>query len=203
MKLEAQDLKRMQWAIAFLVVMTLIGGGSVWSVQQLKKSGEKSLRDVSAERRDIQGKLARAREEQQELRDKIGRYQELKAQGLIGPEQRLDWIEIIARLKAARGIFKLDYDFAPQRPVDAAMLPGGAAAGGFEIMSSQMRLQLQLLHEGELLTFLSELRKAVPALVQVRSCTIERLAPGNTDRGKNAQLKAECILEWITLREGK
>lgn len=203
MKLEAQDLKRMQWAITFLVVMTLIGGGSVWSVQQLKKSSEKSLRDVSAERRDIQGKLARAREEQQELRDKIGRYQELKAQGLIGPEQRLDWIEIIARLKAARGIFKLDYDFAPQRPVDAAMLPGGAAAGGFEIMSSQMRLQLQLLHEGELLNFLSELRDAVPALVQVRSCTIERLAPGNTDRGKNAQLTAECILEWITLREGK
>lgn len=203
MKLDANDLKRLQWAIAFLVVMALIGGGSVWSVQQLKKGSEKSLRDVSAERRDIQGRLARAREEQQELRDKIGRYQELKARGLIGPEQRLDWIEIIARLKAARGIFKLDYDFAPQRPVDPGILPGGAAAGGFEIMSSQMRLQLQLLHEGELLTFLSELRDAVPALVQVRSCTIERLAPGTTDRGKNAQLKAECILEWITLREGK
>lgn len=203
MKLDANDLKRMQWAIAFLVVMTLIGGGSVWSVQQLKRSSEKSLRDVSAERRDIQGKLARAREEQQELRDKIGRFQELKAHGLIGPEQRLDWIEIIARLKATRGIFKLDYDFAPQRPVDASVLPGGAAAGGFEIMSSQMRLQLQLLHEGELLNFLSALRDAVPALVQVRSCTIERLAPGNTDRGKNAQLKAECILEWITLREEK
>lgn len=203
MKLDANDLKRMQWAIAFLVVMTLIGGGSVWSVQQLKRSSEKSLRDVSAERRDIQGKLARAREEQQELRDKIGRFRELKAHGLIGPEQRLDWIEIIARLKAARGIFKLDFEFAPQRPVDASVLPGGASAGGFEIMSSQMRLQLQLLHEGELLNFLSALRDAVPALVQVRSCTIERLAPGNTDRGKNAQLKAECILEWITLREGK
>jgi hypothetical protein len=67
-----------------------------------------------------------------------------------------------------------------------------------------MRLQLQLLHEGELLTFLAELRDAVQAMVQVRSCAIERIAPGNTGQGNNnAQLKAECTLEWITLRESK
>lgn len=203
MKLDTQDLKRLQWAIALLVLMALLGGGTVWGTLQLKKSSEKAFQEAAAARRDIQSKLSRAREEQQELRDKIGRFQALKAQGYIGPEQRLDWIEAIARLKAARRIFKLDYDFAPQRPVDANILPGGAAAGGFDIVSSQMRLQLELLHEGELLGFLAELRKAVQALVQVRSCTIERLPPGGAERGSSAQLKAECILEWITLKEGK
>lgn len=203
MKLDAKDFKRLQWAIAFLVIMALVGGGSVWSTQQLKKNGEKAFQQDTMARRDIQAKLARARVEEQELRDKINRFQALKTQGYIGPEQRLDWIEAIARIKAARRIFKLEYDFAPQRPVDASVLPGGAAAGGFEIMSSQMRLQLQLLHEGELLTFLAELHDAVRALVQVRSCSIERIAPGNADRGNNAQLKADCTLEWITLKESK
>lgn len=203
MKLDAKDFKRLRWAIAFLVVMALMGGGSVWTTQQLQKSSEKAFKDAAAARREIQSKLARAQEEQQELRDKIGRFQALKTRGFIGPEQRLDWIETIARIKAARRIFKLDYEFSPQRPVDASILPGGAAAGGFEIMASQMQLQMQLLHEGELLAFLAELREAVQALVQVRSCTIGRLAPGNADRGNNAQLKAECTLEWITLKEGK
>lgn len=203
MKLDAKDFKRLRWAIAFLVVMALMGGGSVWTTQQLQKSSEKAFKDATAARREIQSKLARAQEEQQELRDKIGRFQALKTRGFIGPEQRLDWIETIARIKAARRIFKLDYEFSPQRPVDASILPGGAAAGGFEIMASQMQLQMQLLHEGELLAFLAELREAVQALVQVRSCTIGRLAPGNADRGNNAQLKAECTLEWITLKEGK
>ena len=203
MKFDVEDLKRLQWAITFLVVLTLVGIASLWITQQLKTSSEKAVREATTARRDIQTKLSRAREEEQELRDKIGRFQALKAQGYIGPEKRLDWIETLARIKTARRIFKLDYEFAPQRPVDAAILPAGAAAGGFEIMASQMKLQLQLLHEGELLSFLAELRESVQALIQVRSCTIERVPASNTERGRNAQLKADCTLEWITLREGK
>jgi hypothetical protein len=203
MKFDAKDLKRLQWAIAFLVVLTLVGTGSVWTTQQMKASSEKAVQEATAARRDIQSKLARAREEEQELRDKIGRFQALKTQGYIGPEQRLDWIETLARIKTSRRIFRLDYEFAPQRPVDAAIIPGGAAAGGFEIMASQMKLQMQLLHEGELLAFLAELRESVQALIQVRSCVIERIPASTTDRGRNAQLKADCTLEWITLKEGK
>jgi len=203
MKFNVDDLKRLQWSIAFLVMLTLVGIGSLWITQQLKASGEKAVREATTARRDIQTKLSRAREEEQELRDKIGRFQTLKAQGYIGPEQRLDWIETLARIKTSRRIFRLDYEFAPQRPVDAAILPGGAAAGGFEIMASQMKLQLQILHEGELLAFLAELRESVQALIQVRSCALERIPASNTDRGRNAQIKADCTLEWITLKEGK
>jgi hypothetical protein len=203
MKLDAKDFKRLQWAIAFLVIMALMGGGSVWTTQQLKKSSDKAFQEATAARRDMQTKLARASEEQQELRDKISRFQALKDSGYIGPEQRLDWIEAIARIKAARRIIKLDYEFSPQRLADPSLLPGGASAGGFEVMSSQMQLQLQLLHEDELLTFLAELRDSVQAVVKVRSCAIERAAPGNTGRGNIAQLKADCTLEWITLREAK
>ncbi|MCK9389696.1 MAG: hypothetical protein M0Q22_15060 [Sulfuritalea sp.] len=203
MKLDTNDFKRLQWAIAFLVIMALIGGGSVWTIRQMEISSERAFQEATASRRDMQNRLARASEEQQELRDKITRFKELQARGYIGPEQRLDWVETIARIKTTRRIFKLDYEFAPQRSVDASILPAGASAGGFEIMSSQMQLQLQLLHEGELLAFLAELRDSVQALIQVRSCAIERIALSSIDRGNNAQLKAECILEWITLKESK
>jgi hypothetical protein len=203
MKLDAKDFRRLQWAIAFLVIMALVGGGSLWTTQQLKKSSDKAFQEATAARRDMQTKLARASEEQQELRDKISRFQALKDHGYIGPEQRLDWIEAVARIKAARRIIKLDYEFSPQRLADSSLLPGGASAGGFEVMSSQMQLQLQLLHEGELLAFLADLRESVQALVKVRSCAIERVASGNTGRGNIAQLKADCTLEWITLREAK
>jgi len=203
MKLDAKDLKRLQWAIAFLVIMAVVGGISVWTALQLKGGAEKTHREATAARKDIQTRLARARDEEQELRDKIVRFQALKDRGYIGPEQRLDWVEAIARIKTARRISKLDFEFAPQRPVDASILPGGASAGGFDIMASQMRLQIQVLHEGELLAFLADLRNTVQALLQVRSCAIERIALNGTQRANNAQLKAECKLEWITLREGK
>lgn len=43
MKLDAKDFKRLQWAIALLVIMAMAGGGSLWSTQQLRKSSEKAL----------------------------------------------------------------------------------------------------------------------------------------------------------------
>ncbi|MCF8150450.1 MAG: hypothetical protein K9K30_10450 [Burkholderiaceae bacterium] len=202
MKLDAKDFKRLQWAIALLVFLALIGGASLWSVLLLQKSGEQDFKSATGAQREIRSKLAQARDEEQELREKIGRFQALSARGYIGSEQRLDWVETIARIKAARRMSKLDYEFAPQRPVDASILPGGASAGGFEFVSSQMKLRAHLLHEGELLGFLAELRDSVRALVQVRSCS---LAPidDRTIRGNNAQLKADCTLEWITLKESK
>lgn len=207
MTLDTKDLKRLQWAIAFLIIMSLVGGGAVWTTEQMKKSSNKALLEATAARKDIQSKLSRARDEQMELTEKLTRFQSLRERGYIGPERRLDWVEAIARIKTARRIFKLDYDFAPQRQVDVSILPGGGSVSGFEIMSSQMRLQIQLLHEGELLNFLDDLRgdlrSTVQALVRVRSCAIERLTPSAADRGSKAQLKAECILEWVTLKEDK
>lgn len=203
MKLDAKDFKRLQWAIAFLVLMGAVGGGSVWTALQLQKSSDKALKEATAARADIQTKLARARDEQAELRDKIDRYKALQERGYIGPEQRLDWIEAIARIKVARRIFSLDYEFTPQRPVESAILPGGPTAGGLQFMSSQMRLQAQLLHEAELISLIEDIRNAVRALIQIRSCTMQRIPSSATERSNSAQIKAECTLEWITLKEGK
>jgi len=92
----------------------------------------------------------------------------------------------------------------PQKTVDAALLPEGAVGGGYEFMSSAMKLQMQLLHEGDLLGFLADLRANVRALIVVRQCNVERIARATSnERGTQAQLKADCDIDWITLREKK
>ena len=203
MSADASDLSRLKWAIALLLLLSAAGAGAVWTTLQMQKAQEKAAREAATARNEIRGKLAQARDEQAELRDKIGRFQALQQRGYIGAEQRLDWVEAIARVRAARRIHRLDYDFAPQRPVDAAILPGGPVAGNFEILASQMRMQVHLLHEGELPGLIEDIRAAVRALIQIRSCTMERITVAPGDRGNPAQIKAECTLEWITLRERK
>lgn len=42
-------------------------------------------------------------------------------------------------------------------------------------MASQMRMNAQFLHEGELLGLIDEIRASVRALIQIRSCTLERI----------------------------
>lgn len=199
------DFRRVQWSALALLVLALLGGAVVFGALQLTKAAEADARKVEAERGDIRNKLARARDEEQEIRAKIARYQELVARGYVTEEQRLDWIERIAQIKTARKLLDVQYELLPQKAVDASLLPEGAIGGGHDFMSSPMKLQMQLLHEDDLLGFLADLRARVRALIVVRQCSVERIArgPAATERGVQPQLKADCDLDWITLREKK
>jgi len=198
------DFRRIQWSLLALVVLALLGAAVVFGSLQATKAARAEARKVEAERGEIRIKLARARDEEQEIRAKIARYQGLINRGYVTEEQRLDWIERIAQIKAARKLIDVQYELMPQRTVESALLPEGAAGGGYEFMSSAMRLQMQLLHEGDLLGFLADLRANVRALIVVRQCKVERIARnGSTERGAQAQLKADCDIEWITMREKK
>ena len=204
LKFSADDFRRIQWSLAILVLLALLGAAVVLGSLQVTKAAKAAAQQVEAERGEIRNKLARARDEEKEIRAKIARYQDLLNRGYITEEPRLDWIERIAQIKAARKLIDVQYELMPQRTVAAALLPEGAAGGGYEFMSSTMRLQMQLLHEGDLLGFLADLRANVRALIVVRQCNVERIARGaGSERGTQAQLKADCDIDWITLREKK
>lgn len=203
-KFSRDDFRRIQWSLVILVVLSLIGAAAVFGALQATKSAKAAAQRVEAERNEIRGKLARARDEEQEIRAKIVRYQDLLARGYITEEQRLDWVERIAKIKAARKLIEVQYELQPQKPVEAALLPEGASGGGYEFLSSPMKLQMHLLHEDDLLGFLQDLRKSVNALIVVRRCGLERItSTGTVQGGTQPQLKADCDLEWITLRGKK
>lgn len=198
------DFPRIQWSVAILVLLALLGGGVVFGSLQLTKKAQAEARRVEADRADIRNKLARARDEEQEIRAKIARYQELVERGYVTEEQRLDWIERIAQVKAARKLIDVQYELMPQKPVETGLLPEGNVGGGYEFRSSAMKLQMLLLHEEDLLGFLADLRARVRALIVVRECTVERIPrSAASERGVQPQLKADCDLDWITLREKK
>jgi len=198
------DFRRVQWSVAILAILALLGGGVVFGSLQLVKAAQADARNVEADRSDIRNKLARARDEEQEIRAKIARYQELVGHGYITEEQRLDWIERIAQVKAARKLIDVQYELMPQKAVDTNLLPEGNVGGGYEFRSSAMKLQMALLHEEDLLGFLNDLRARVHALIVVRECSVERIPrTAAAERGVQPQLKADCDLDWITLREKK
>lgn len=204
MEFRRADFRRISWSLVSLAFFVLLGAAIVAGAQLADRIARDGARKAEAERADIRGKLGRARDEEQEIRAKITRYQDLVRRGYITAEQRLDWIERIAQIRTARKLIDVQYELAPQKPVDSSLLPEGAAGGGYEFMTSTMKLQMQLLHEADLLGFLTDLRASVPALLLVRSCDVERTPPsGGSERGMRGQLKADCEIDWITLREKK
>ena len=150
---------------------------------------------AQAERNEFDGKLKQVRNEEDEIKQKSAVFKALQTRGMIGEEQRLEWVELIKDIRDTRRLIDLQYEIAPQRRLDAD------AAKGFAFYSSTMRLQLKLLHEEDLTRLIDDLRERARALIQVKSCAVSRLSQGAGDGSPIAQLLADCRIDWITLRE--
>lgn len=189
-------------AVPAIVAAALIAGGAaaVLLTQRLvlKAAGEQQA--AAAERLSAQDKLARATDEEREIRDRLVDYRKLLDRGVIGEEQRLNWVDRIGEIKAARKLFDVRYSIDVQKPVD---YPGLAGPGDVELMASPMKLDMSLLHEEDLFRFLDDLRGALSAHVVVRSCSIQRSQRTAPDRGITPRLEASCDIDLVTIRDRK
>jgi hypothetical protein len=162
------------------------------------RTEDQRARAAAAARDQMRGTLLRAHQEQTEIRQKIARFHQLAQTGVLGEERRLDWIERIKEIESARRLSEVRFEMSPRRPIDPAFAPG--PSGSFEFYASSMRLEMTLLHEGDLIGLIEDLRGSVGALLRPRQCLIERL-PGAEPRPAEAQLRAACTIDWITIRE--
>ena len=105
----------------------------------------------------------------------------------------------IAKIKKDRKLFEIMYNFDAQKPLD---YPGIVATGAADFVVSRLKLDMLLLHEGDLLNFLADLQANIKAHVSVRSCTVTRiergLAPGAT--ALQPRLRAECQVDLVSVR---
>lgn len=203
MKLAKADFAYLRWSLVFVLVALILAGAIGGGGYHLLQSAQQQHRVAGGQRAESQGKLARAAQEEQELREKTERFLALQGRGYVGTENRLDWIEQLARLSGERRLYDFQYEFEPQRLIDPILIPAGAAAGTHRFLLSSQHFKTRLLHEGDLLAFLDDLRRNVKAYLIVRECRIERIPQNPAERGIAAQLTADCRLDWITLQEAK
>jgi hypothetical protein len=120
-------------------------------------------------------------------------YTALLDQKVIGNEQRLDWMEGLERLRKQGAVLDFKYTIAPQQsyapnpPLDA---------GNFLLSRSSMTLQIDLLHEEQLLHLLTDMRKELNGWFMLDGCTLTKT--GTTD--DITPLKASCSGGWFTMK---
>ena len=194
MRLSRADLPQLR--LALLAALLMIAGGSVSGYLAFIAERRAGVELASAQQaRDaIDGRLRRVRSEELEIRQKAALFSALQARGVIGDEQRLEWVELIKDISERRRLLDVQYEIAAQRTLDA-----GAPSGAYAYYASSMRIELALLHEEDLTRLLDDLRQQARALIRVRRCTVERLTPDG-QREDGAQLRASCLIDWITLR---
>ncbi|WP_257572682.1 hypothetical protein [Janthinobacterium sp. UMAB-56] len=142
-----------------------------------------------------------AEAEKQEIRTYEPQFLALRQRGLIGEENRLAWIDAIRRSQEQRKLLPISYDISPQQ---ALQVPLPMVMGQYHLRGSRMRLQMDLLHEMDLLHLFDDLRQA--GYFAVQDCTLKRQGAAGAGTGNAIvtgtmapALSAECELLWLTL----
>lgn len=188
------------WPAALLLMLTAAGAMAlVASSARFHATQEEAMESTRSGLSQLHTQLAGLRQDEQEIRNQMALVDRMRARGILGNEDRLQWMEQLRRIKREYGLYDLEYEIPPQ----GILAPAAAttAAGRFRFYSSRMALRMDLLHEGDLLVLLAEFGRSARAHVRTTRCTIDRLPQTTQGPSPAAQLRAECQLELITARQ--
>ena len=183
-----------------LGMLFLLGFGAAlaWAAHQGLGRDRRTLAATQNELQQVERRLSRTEQEEREARGHVELYERLKELRILGDERRLEWVEALARIRIARELAELRYQVERQKVLKT--LPGKPS---LELRSSTLKLELALLHEGDLLGFLSDLRASGNAYYSVRQCSIARTTDAMPAAGTAPRLRAACQIDLITLADAK
>lgn len=155
--------------------------------------------------RDIQqGKLNQARQrfqtsgvEKETIIKYLPMYQELIDDGFIGEERRIEWVDSLRNIHQENKLFGINYSIATQEEYKPAF---ALVVGPFSLHRSVMKLELAMLHEGDLLTLVKALDEDQTTPFILRDCEITRTG-SVISSNLTPNMRANCELDWLTIRE--
>lgn len=179
--------------IVLLVVLALGGGIVYWTAQRSAEARQAYERERTG-LDQIRQRLAQVGEEKRVMERYAPAYRQLLEQGIVGAEQRVNWIDALRSASHAVRGFGVDYQVSGQEGAGFKV-----NAGGYTTQQSVMKLRLRLLHEGDLLDFLAALNAQHAGLHLLQDCELQRASAGPFTARFEPKLLAECKLTWVTL----
>ena len=197
MNFTSAELRKLLPAIAILVALLAAGGLLVYWTQLQERNAARELAGARTERAQARERLTRIAEEEKEVNDKLAVYRRLQSLHILGAEQRLEWADAMTRIRTSREL--LDMRYTVERQKTLATVPGKPA--NVDFFASTMKVEIALLHEGDLLNFLHDLRDSGNAFYSVKRCQITRTGIAATGASIVPRLRADCDIDLITIMD--
>ncbi len=196
--MNAAELKALQTPLIVLVVVIGLGAGLIYQLDQTLTATKRELAQHQTQMREARTRLQKSGEEKEVIVRYLPNYQYLQRIGFVGDEQRLNWLEGLRLSNQQAQLFGVQYQIGSQQPYPYA---AELDPGQLTLHQSVMKLNFQLLHEGDLMSFLTALGKQGAGFFAVNECKLDRANTGGSIRFQ-PNLRADCDLAWITLRAG-
>lgn len=199
MKLNKQDWQKLQPTIIVLVVVIIAVSGLIALAYNFSNQQEQAMQNQQNLLNAARQRFQSSGIEKATITEYLPQYQALINKGFVGEERRLEWVDELRKQHQALKLFSIKYSIGLQEPYKPSFATN---LGGFVLNRSVMNLDLDMLHEEDILQLTEALSKKNKEVFMLRDCEITRLNGGGA-LGNNlvANLHAKCELDWLTLRE--
>jgi type II secretory pathway pseudopilin PulG len=199
MKLEKQDWQKLQTTLIILVVVIIVILALIALAQNYSSQQEQAMQKQQNLLNSAKQRYQSSGIEKETIVEYLPRYQALINKGFVGEERRLDWVSDLRAQHKNYKLFSIKYSIGLQEPYKPIF---AANVGGFAFNRSIMTLDLDMLHEEDILQLTEAIGKKNGEVFMLRDCEMTRLNSGGALSNQlTPNLHAKCELDWLTLRE--
>jgi len=200
-KLTQDDMRRLRLPMAATALLVLLGAACVTASDHYLGEVKNAREAARVQREQAQKRVAQVAEEEREIQENLVHYRRMVERGMAAQENRLDVIDVIARIKNDRRLFEIRYNIEPQKPLQ---YDGIVRSTPVDLVASRLKLEMLLLHEEDLLNFISDLEASRKGFVSVRSCIVSRIDRGTAPTPTVVpRLRSECEVDLVALKQVK
>lgn len=192
------DFSFLSDAVVALVACAVLGGGLLWWSHYYKTRQEAAYSRNHGEFREASQRYLSVDDDEKIIRQQYPRYIELTNKGVIGEENRLNWLESLRRAGASIDLPSLRYQISAREAANPPYLVN-FNSGNLQVYESRMRLDVGLLHEYDFSALLDELNRHAAGLYSVSRCTFTRSNDVVAPDPRAENITAGCELEWYTV----
>lgn len=197
MKLNPQDLHKLRYPLISFAVALILMTLTVGYAEQRKNMMQQAVQKQQSLLNQARQRYQSSGLEKETIIQYLPLYQQLISRGFVGEERRIEWVDNLRTIQQQHKLFGINYSISTQE----AYKPDFALNfGSFSAYRSIMKLELIMLHEGDLLTMIEALDAEQTTPFILRECEITRLAVNNVGR-LTPNLVAKCELDWLTIHE--
>jgi len=193
-------IKNLKKEIITLLLCITIPSLFLISAYHWKRTSYENKNIVSSELKQLRHKYYTALNQKLLLDKYENQYEAFISLGVIGDENRLNWVDVLGNLTKKDKVPYLKYKINERQIISSQTLL--QSFPGITLYKSTMIMNMQILHEGDLYSVLNSLDAEAKGLFDIQSCSIQRnpteiesLIESDTDKN----FSVNCILNWYTL----
>ena len=194
---ENMDWPYLRGAVTVFISVTIFSASLLAGSAYFARQMEQKYSQNSDQLRVLSHRFLAVDEEENVIKDYFPRFMDLHKTGLLGKEQRLNWIEVLQDAGDRLQLPSLSYEIRAQK-THYPEFP--VPRGRYQIFVSEMTLKMQLLHEGDLFVLLNLLNERAKGLYTVSGCELTRNFVELADNPRAGNVTATCLLEWFSIK---